>query len=173
MWLPCCAQSGARVRAPRNNAANPKRARVQGFGAEYCGEYIRDTVGRGTFCVGEFWADLSYGHEGLEFDQNGPRQALTNYIDATGRCLSMFDFPTKGILQEAVNGQLWRLSDGDGKPPGLLGWWAKRAVTFIDNHDTGEHTPKMSCRIEQHVERQRTPKLHTIRDGRHTRTPRR
>lgn len=24
-----------------------------------------------------------------------------------------------------------------GKAPGLIGWWPKMAVTFIDNHDTG------------------------------------
>jgi alpha-amylase len=32
-----------------------------------------------------------------------------------------------------------RLSDKDGKPPGLMGWWPARAVTFLDNHDTGMH----------------------------------
>lgn len=40
-------------------------------------------------------------------------------------------------LQEAVKGELWRLRDSKGKPPGVLGWWPSRAVTFIDNHDTG------------------------------------
>jgi alpha-amylase len=48
-----------------------------------------------------------------------------------------FDFTTKGILQEAVNGQLWRLRDGNSKPPGMIGYWPEKAVTFIDNHDTG------------------------------------
>ena len=50
----------------------------------------------------------------------------------------MFDFPTKGILNEAVgNTEYSRLRDADGKAPGLLGWWPERAVTFVDNHDTG------------------------------------
>ena len=53
----------------------------------------------GTFCVGEFWADLRYNHDGLEYDQNGPRQSLVNYIEGTGNVLPLFDFPTKGILQ--------------------------------------------------------------------------
>jgi alpha-amylase len=48
-----------------------------------------------------------------------------------------FDFTTKGILQEAVNGQLWRLRDRNSKPPGMIGYWPEKAVTFIDNHDTG------------------------------------
>lgn len=40
-------------------------------------------------------------------------------------------------MQEAVKGQFWRLRDSQGKPPGVIGWWPSRAVTFIDNHDTG------------------------------------
>ena len=50
----------------------------------------------------------------------------------------MFDFATKAVLQEAVGKcQYWRLADVDGKPPGLVGWWPTRSVTFVDNHDTG------------------------------------
>ena len=30
-----------------------------------------------------------------------------------------------------------RLRDARGKPPGLLGFWPSRAVTFVENHDTG------------------------------------
>ena len=42
------------------------------------------------------------------------------------------------ILQEAVkNCQYWRLRDSHNKPPGVIGYWPNRAVTFIDNHDTG------------------------------------
>lgn len=40
-------------------------------------------------------------------------------------------------MQEAVKGQFWRLRDSQGKPPGVIGWWPSRAVTFIDNHGTG------------------------------------
>lgn len=48
------------------------------------------------------------------------------------------DFGSKVILQEAVrNNEYWRLRDADGAPPGLIGWWPERAVTFIENHDTG------------------------------------
>ena len=40
--------------------------------------------------------------------------------------------------QEAVkNCQYWRLRDQNNKPPGVIGYWPTRAVTFIDNHDTG------------------------------------
>lgn len=49
----------------------------------------------------------------------------------------MFDFTTKGILQAAVEGELWRLKDSNSKPAGLIGILPQNAVTFIDNHDTG------------------------------------
>ena len=34
--------------------------------------------------------------------QDGARQALCDYINKAGKVLPLFDFPTKGILQEAV-----------------------------------------------------------------------
>ena len=48
-----------------------------------------------------------------------------------------FDFTTKGILQQAVQGQLGRLRGSNGKALGLTGLQLEQAVTFIDNHDTG------------------------------------
>lgn len=43
------------------------------------------------------------------------------------------------VLQEAVRDcEYWRLADNDNKAPGLIGWWPNRAVTFVDNHDTGQ-----------------------------------
>lgn len=51
-------------------------------------------------------------HCGLIYDIHSPEQTLE-------RC------------------EYWRLSDSKGKPPGVVGWWPSRAVTFIENHDTG------------------------------------
>ncbi|KAK7275284.1 hypothetical protein RIF29_16395 [Crotalaria pallida] len=65
------------------------------------------------------------------------RQRIINWIDGTRQLSTAFDFTTKGILQEAVKGNFWRLRDPQGKPPGVMGWWPSRSVTFIDNHDTG------------------------------------
>ena len=46
------------------------------------------------------------------------------------------------MRQEAVkHTQYWRLRDGAGKPPGLLGWWPTRATVFIKNHDTDARLP--------------------------------
>ena len=39
--------------------------------------------------------------------------------------------------QEAVKGELCRLQDPEGKPPGVMGWWPLRSDTFVENHDTG------------------------------------
>ena len=41
-------------------------------------------------------------------------------------------------------GEYWRLCDNQGRPPGVLGMWPSRAVTFIDNHDTGTQLPLAS-----------------------------
>ena len=74
----------------------------------------------------------------LDYNQDDARQTVVNWIDGTAGTSSAFDFPTKGILQEAVkNCEYWRLRDQNGKPPGVIGYYPKRAVTFIDNHDTG------------------------------------
>ena len=61
------------------------------------------------------------------------------WLAATHGTCALFDFPTKGILQRAVeHGEFYRLRDPAARPAGLLGWVPSRAVTFVDNHDTGE-----------------------------------
>lgn len=90
-----------------------------------------------TFIVGELWDALNYNNTYLEYNQNKHRKDIVNYVDNIHGLVYMFDFTTKGILQEAITkNQYWRLRDSEGKPPGVAGWWPERAVTFIDNHDT-------------------------------------
>jgi hypothetical protein len=48
-----------------------------------------------------------------------------------------FQIFLQGILHSALHGEFWRLIDPQGKPPGVMGWWPSRAVTFLENHDTG------------------------------------
>lgn len=36
----------------------------------------------------------------------------------------------------AQTGDLSRLRDPEGKPPGVLGWWPSHTTTFLENHDT-------------------------------------
>lgn len=83
------------------------------------------------FAVGEKWEPLNLGQE------DSHRGALKDWVEAAGGFVTAFDFTTKGVLNSAVQGQLWRLKDYNGKPPGLIGLLPQNAVTFIDNHDTG------------------------------------
>ncbi|XP_042494791.1 probable alpha-amylase 2 isoform X2 [Macadamia integrifolia] len=110
---------------------------ARGYAAKYVKEYIEGA--RPIFSVGEYWDSCSYSAPSyrLDYNQDSHRQRIINWIDGTGQLSAAFDFTTKGILQEAVKGELWRLRDPQGKPSGVMGWWPSRAVTFIDNHDTG------------------------------------
>ncbi|MBA0792558.1 hypothetical protein Gohar_017049 [Gossypium harknessii] len=83
------------------------------------------------FAVGEKWEDFIDGQEDLH------RAALKDWVEAAGGAVTAFDFTTKGVLNDAVQGKLWRLKDSSGKPPGMIGLLPQNAVTFIDNHDTG------------------------------------
>lgn len=97
--------------------------------------------------IGEYWDDMNYcANSSPCYDQNSHRQQLTNWIDGTWKNHGLkakqaaltFDFTTKGILQHAIRtNEFWRLRDQNNKAPGLIGWWSEKAVTFIDNHDTG------------------------------------
>ncbi|KAF3783003.1 Alpha-amylase type B isozyme [Nymphaea thermarum] len=51
-----------------------------------------------------------------------------------GGAATAFDFTTKGVLQSAINNELWRLKDRQGRPSRLIGISLEKAVTFIDNH---------------------------------------
>jgi hypothetical protein len=85
--------------------------------------------------------------------QDAHRQRTINWCDSTGGTAAAFDFTTKGILQEALGRtELWRLVDAQGKPPGMLGMWPSRAISFIDNHDTGStlnHWPFPSNHLQE------------------------
>lgn len=100
-------------------------------------EYIRAT--KPAFAVGEFWDELCYQQDNtLARDQNPHRQRTVDWCDSTSGTAAAFDFTTKGILQEALaSREFSRLVDKDNKPAGVMGWWPSRAVTWIENHDTG------------------------------------
>lgn len=118
---------------------------VRGYAGSYVEYYNRE--GGSDFSVGEYWPDHNGGcQEGFCYNQDRPRQEILDWIDSTWKntpsavekASRAFDFPTKAILQEAVrNNQYWRLRDGAGKAPGIIGLWPAKAVTFIENHDTG------------------------------------
>ncbi|MEW5302344.1 MAG: hypothetical protein WDW36_005141 [Sanguina aurantia] len=110
-----------------------------GYGAGFVRDYVDSSVGADALNVAEYWVDMLWDEHGeLQPNQDPPRQKICDWINAAGARSSAFDFPTKGILQEAVKRvQYHRLADGSGGAPGVLGWWPQKAVTFVDNHDTG------------------------------------
>ncbi|MCO5610370.1 hypothetical protein L7F22_064606 [Adiantum nelumboides] len=111
---------------------------VKGYKPDFVKEYIKAVCP--SFCVGEYWDTCHYveGGSQLDYNQDSHRQRIIDWIDRTGGLSGAFDFTTKAILQEALKrGELWRLRDQQGRPPGLVGMWPSRAVTFLDNHDTG------------------------------------
>jgi alpha-amylase len=109
---------------------------VKGYEGKWIQEYVDATVPELAF--GEYWDTCSYTDGVLNYNQDAHRQRTVDWCDATGGTAAAFDFTTKGILQEALSkGEYWRLIDSQGRPPGVIGIWPSRAVTFIENHDTG------------------------------------
>lgn len=109
---------------------------VRGFWGGYVKDYLE--ASEPYFAVGEYWDSLSYTYGEMDHNQDAHRQRIVDWINATGGTAGAFDVTTKGILHSALERcEYWRLSDQKGKPPGVLGWWPSRAVTFIENHDTG------------------------------------
>ncbi|ESW11483.1 hypothetical protein PHAVU_008G033800 [Phaseolus vulgaris] len=108
---------------------------VRGFSGTYVKEYIE--ASNPVFAIGEYWDSLGYEHGSLCYNQDPHRQRIINWINATGGTSSAFDITTKGILHSALHNEYWRLIDPQGKPTGVMGWWPSRAVTFLENHDTG------------------------------------
>uniref|UniRef100_A0A061QGW0 alpha-amylase n=1 Tax=Tetraselmis sp. GSL018 TaxID=582737 RepID=A0A061QGW0_9CHLO len=124
---------------------------VIGYAGSYVKEYVDASVPELAF--GEYWDTCAYEGSVLQYNQDAHRQRTVNWIDSTGGTAAAFDFTTKGILQEAVGrNERWRLVDPKGKPPGVIGMWPSRSITFIDNHDTGsslQHWPFPPDHLEE------------------------
>ena len=108
---------------------------AKGYSPAIARMYVEST--KPSFVVAEIWNSLSYTDGKPSANQDQCRQELVDWVDAVGAPAMAFDFPTKGLLQAGVQGELWRLRDGSGKAAGLIGWAPEKAVTFVDNHDTG------------------------------------
>ncbi|KAI3970645.1 hypothetical protein MKX01_024292 [Papaver californicum] len=109
---------------------------VRGFWGGYVKDYME--ASEPYFSVGEYWDSLSYSYGEMDHNQDAHRQRIIDWINAANGTSGAFDVTTKGILHATLERcEYWRLSDSKGKPPGVAGWWPSRAVTFIENHDTG------------------------------------
>lgn len=125
---------------------------LKAFPSNELGIYFatNDTL-KNVMMVGELWDAMSYNVQHLEYNQDAHRQRVVDYIDRSNGRFHMFDFTSKGVLQEALNnGEYWRLCDCEGRPSGVIGYWPQRSVTFVDNHDTlGQHL--WACSYEYDV----------------------
>ncbi|KAI3435981.1 hypothetical protein D9Q98_002039 [Chlorella vulgaris] len=110
---------------------------VTGFAASHVKDYMAAAVPQ--FAVGEFWDALQYDWDGTPVhNQDAHRQRVVDWINGAGGLSTAFDMTNKGIMHAVFERcEYWRLRDGANKPAGLLGWWPSRAVTFLENHDTG------------------------------------
>lgn len=90
---------------------------VKGYSPQYTKLY--NQAANPKFSVGEYW--------------DGSYEAVTGWINNTGKTSAAFDFPLKFKLNEACSGNWGALSDkGIAGSPDMN----RYAVTFIDNHDT-------------------------------------
>lgn len=109
---------------------------AKGYFAPMARIYVDNT--NPTFVVGEIWSSLNYNGDGKpSINQDADRHELVNWVQGVGEPATAFDFTKKGVLQAAVQGELWRMRDSNGKAPGMIGWLPEKAITFVDNHDTG------------------------------------
>lgn len=97
---------------------------VKGFHGRYVAEY--NDASQPGLSIGECF--------------DGCRQQVTNWIDSAAGKSTAFDFPLRYALFDAVTSDdySWLRTSHAGRsaPAGLIGYWANRAVTFLDNHDT-------------------------------------
>ena len=110
---------------------------VKGFHGSHLKDYLE--VSKPYFSVGEYWDTLQYDSQGkLDRNQDAHRQRIVDWIHSTNSLSCAFDMTTKGILHAVFGGSDYaRLADHEGKPAGFMGFWPSRAVTFLENHDTG------------------------------------
>ena len=97
----------------------------------------RETGRRAVLLLSVFKQPRWSLQSGLEYEA----ESGADHVEEAGGMPPMSVVGCAGILQEAMGkGEYWRLIDSQGRPPGLLGMWPSRAVSFIENHDTGEQS---------------------------------
>jgi len=107
---------------------------VKGFMPGYVAEYDYDT--QPTFAVGEYWDGNAY-----TLSQWVDGTKLYGQDDPALRACSAFDFATYERLKDLINtgryDHLPAIHFKDGVLDGLIAVNKDKAVTFLENHDTG------------------------------------
>ena len=103
---------------------------VKGYDPKYIKIY--NEASKPKFSVGEYW-------QGTVTDTKSgdhPFGGVKDWVDATGNTSAAFDFPMKYLIRDAFGGNWKELAKYTKRT--LVGIEPQYAVTFIDNHDTGE-----------------------------------
>lgn len=106
---------------------------VKGYDPKYIKMY--NEASKPEFSVGEYWhgAVTTTSKEG-----DHPFGGVKDWVEATGKTSAAFDFPMKYLIKGAFNDGNWKLLATNYTTSTLVGIEPQYAVTFIDNHDTGE-----------------------------------
>lgn len=104
---------------------------VKGYDPKYIKMY--NEASKPKFSVGEYWQ----GSVTASKKDDHPFGGVKDWVEATGKTSAAFDFPMKYLIKGAFNDGNWKLL-AINLPSTLVGIEPQYAVTFIDNHDTGE-----------------------------------
>lgn len=106
---------------------------VKGYDPQYIKMY--NEASKPKFSVGEYWhgAVTTASKEG-----DHPFGGVKDWVDATDKTSAAFDFPMKYLIKSAFDDGNWKLLATNYTTSTLVGKEPRYAVTFIDNHDTGE-----------------------------------
>lgn len=104
---------------------------VKGYDPKYIKIY--NEASKPKFSVGEYWQ----GSVTASKKDDHPFGGVKDWVEATGKTSAAFDFPMKYLIKGAFNDGNWKLL-AKNLTSTLVGIEPQYAVTFIDNHDTGE-----------------------------------
>lgn len=105
---------------------------VKGYDPKYIKMY--NEASKPKFSVGEYWqGSVTASKKG-----DHPFGGVKDWVEATGKTSAAFDFPMKYLIKDAFNDGNWKLLATNYTTSTLVGIEPQYAVTFIDNHDTGE-----------------------------------
>jgi alpha-amylase len=126
---------------------------VHGYAAKWISCY--NAVTKPSFSVGEYDWDKQGEMRGWIWET--AVQPTGSGADHIRTSSSVFDFPTFDRLKEAINQGKYTDLNGFNFGPGLMGDttdgmpWKQRAVTFVENHDTGYRTNEDGTPEDKHV----------------------
>ena len=103
---------------------------VKGYDPKYIKMY--NEASKPEFSVGEYWQ----GSVTASMNGDHPFGGVKDWVDATGKASAAFDFPMKYLIRDAFGGNWKELANYTTRT--LVAQEPQYAVTFIDNHDTGE-----------------------------------